>query len=83
MREDGTTLPGWIRFYVTAYYPACVRHFWHERLPFKVAWWLPQKVALFAFIRVYGVLGECTDDYIRVYDAWTAKSHPPDPPTEL
>lgn len=75
--DEGTTLRGWIRFYVTCYYPARLRWFWHETLPFTLASWLPRKLALFAFIRVYGVLGECTPDYIRVCGLWTAQSHRP------
>jgi hypothetical protein len=41
-----------------------------ERLAWWVAWQLPRRVALFAFVRVYAVLGECGPDYARVYDAW-------------
>lgn len=41
-----------------------------ETLAWRIAWMLPLKVALFAFVRVYAVLGGCGDDYARAYNAW-------------
>jgi hypothetical protein len=49
---------------------ARVRYFVHETLPWAVAGWLPRKIALFAFIRVYAGMGDCGPDYKRAYDAW-------------
>ncbi len=50
---------------------AAVAAYWyHERLPWLVAWALPRKVALLAFVRVYAVLGECGDDYEQAYRRW-------------
>ena len=44
---------------------------WCRTRPEKIAWWLawklPRRVALYAFVRVYGVLGECGPDYEPVY----------------
>jgi hypothetical protein len=50
-----------------------VRYFWRESLPWAIAMRLPRRVALFAFVRVYAVIGECGPDYKRVYDAWESK----------
>lgn len=47
-----------------------VWYWWTERLPWFIALRLPRKVALLAFVRVYGVLGECGPDYDRVYTEW-------------
>lgn len=53
----------------------CVR-LWCREWPEKVAWWLawrlPRKVALLAFVRVYAVLGECGPDYERAHKRWEA-----------
>ena len=49
---------------------ARVRWWFSETLPWWIAWRLPRKVALLAFVRVYGVLGECGPDYKAAYDAW-------------
>jgi hypothetical protein len=44
---------------------------WREALPMWVAWHLPHKVALWAFIRVYAKDGQSPGpEYSRVYDAW-------------
>lgn len=49
---------------------------WLETRPDVWAWWLawklPRKVALYAFVRVYGVLGDCGPDYEYAYKAWEA-----------
>lgn len=41
-----------------------------DRFAWQVAWWLPKKVALYAFVRVYGKWGECGPEYDAVYKAW-------------
>ena len=41
-----------------------------ERCQWRLAWLLPRKVALFAFVRVYGCTGHCGPDYAPTYDAW-------------
>ena len=51
-------------------YPARLRWYWHETLPRKIACWLPRKVALLAFIRVYAVTGECGPEFSVICDAW-------------
>ena len=39
-----------------------------------IAWHLPRKVALWAFIRVYAKDGEAPGpDYKRIYDAWEVR----------
>lgn len=67
---EGTTAAGWVRFYVTFWWPARVRWFVRESLPWALAYLLPRKVALLAFVRVYSVLGECGEDFKPVYDLW-------------
>lgn len=57
---------------LTWLWPHQARYWFRERLPFRLAWWLPRKVAYFAFIRVYAVLGECGDEYIAACRAWEA-----------
>ena len=55
----------------------CLRVWWRG-LPDRVTWWLawklPRKVALYAFVRVYGAWGECGPDYDHVYRAWESAS---------
>ena len=41
-----------------------------EKLAWKAAWMLPRKVALFAFVRVYGAWGHCGPDFEPVYKTW-------------
>jgi len=45
--------------------------------PERVAWWLtermPPKIALYCFIRVYGILGECGPEFDYICKAWEAK----------
>ena len=45
---------------------------WQDRLAWRITYLLPRRVALFAFIRVYSVVGEASEEYGRVYDAWMA-----------
>jgi len=49
---------------------------WFRERPEKIAWWLayrlPRKVALLAFVRVYATLGECGKDYELAYRNWGA-----------
>ena len=53
---------------------AWAHNFWHDKLPMWVAWMLPRKVALWAFIRVYALDGNCPgEEYRRVYAAWEAQ----------
>jgi hypothetical protein len=47
-----------------------LRYFCTETLPWWVAFHLPRKVALFAFIRVYGVLGICGPEFEAAYAEW-------------
>lgn len=62
----------WFRMRLACWYGP---HDWlRERLPWWIAFHLPRKVALFAFVRVYGVIGECGPDYARVYAAWERRS---------
>lgn len=48
----------WVRYRI-----ARVRYFLREALPFAIALRLPRRIALFAFIRVYGALGYCGPDF--------------------
>ena len=42
-----------------------------EATPRQLAWMLPRRVALWAFIRVYAADGEAPGpEYSRCYDAW-------------
>ena len=50
-----------------------LRYWWHraiERTQWKIAWLIPRKIALYVFVRVYAVTGDCGPDYDRVYKAW-------------
>lgn len=52
-------------------FSASVQRWWTDTLPMKCAWWLPRKVALWAFIRVYSCTGDAPGpDYGNAYDAW-------------
>jgi hypothetical protein len=59
------------------YFWFCIRLWFRER-PEKIAWWLayklPRKVALMAFVRVCAGTGENPDDitYAKSYKAWEA-----------
>lgn len=44
---------------------------WWRDWPMRIAWWLPRRVALWAFIRVYVADGSAPGpEYIRAYDFW-------------
>ena len=47
---------------------------WREDLPMRLAWMLPRKVALWAFIRVMAATGDNPADitYDSAYKAWEA-----------
>lgn len=49
---------------------------WLKERPDKLAWFiaykLPRKIALYAFVRVYATLGTCNNDYTQAYDNWKA-----------
>ncbi len=50
-----------------------IRTWWHrlpDRLAWKCAWWLPRRVALLAFVRVYSAWGELGPDYDPVCRSW-------------
>lgn len=52
----------------------CVwRHFWREAVPLRIAWLLPKRVALLAFIRVYSVIGRVGPDFDVVCNEWRLK----------
>ena len=57
------------------YWWYCVR-LWFRGLPEKIAWWLayqlPRRVAILAFVRVYAVLGKCGPDYDQAYRRFEA-----------
>lgn len=45
--------------------------FSREGFPMWLAWALPRRIALWAFIRVYAADGHSPGpEYVRVYDAW-------------
>jgi hypothetical protein len=46
------------------------RHLEADAICRRVAFWLPRRLALWAFIRVYAAWGECGPDYPEVYSAW-------------
>lgn len=50
-----------------------LHHWWHDVLPWWIAWKLPPRVALFAFVRVYGIIGDIGPDYRTIYRMWEEK----------
>jgi hypothetical protein len=44
-----------------------------DRLQWKIAWLIPNKIALYVFVRVYAITGRCDSDYDLVYDTWVEK----------
>ena len=56
--------------FVVRYRVAHARYLLTDRLPWALAWFLPRKVALYAFVRVYSTLGTCGDDYTQAYARW-------------
>lgn len=46
------------------------RHFQADDLRRRIAWWIPRKIALWVFVRVYACIGEVGPDYDRVYHTW-------------
>ena len=54
-------------------YPHQIKYWFTEKLPWKIALLLPPKVAFFAFIRVYGIRGDCTKEYITTCNMWEEK----------
>lgn len=52
-----------------------LRHWFTNTLPWDIAWALPRKVALMAFVRVYVAASDGNgphDEYVRVYKSWEA-----------
>lgn len=52
-----------------------VRRFFYGKVSLKLACWLPKRVAMWAFIRVHGLSGDCPgEDYSKAYtvalDKW-------------
>jgi len=61
----------WFKLKLKLYYEPI--HWWHEKLPWWIALRIPPKIALFTYIRVYGILGECGPEYRLVHDLWEHK----------
>jgi hypothetical protein len=62
------------RIWTKGWGPVCWWHwFSHEGFPQWVAWALPRRIALWAFIRVHAADGNAPgQEYVRVYNAWEA-----------
>ena len=59
------------RLYTRGWGPSGWWRWVKESAPMWAAFWLPRRVALWAFIRVYAADGEGPGpEYSRVYDAW-------------
>jgi len=76
-----TPREGTVRFWfgyrwwkLTTYGPARLRYRLKHDLPWWIACKLPRKVALMAFVRVFGILGDCPPIYSEIYRAWEAQS---------
>lgn len=53
------------------YYWHIQRHLTVDAVQWRLAWWVPRKIALYVFIRVYACTGDGPDDsYSRIYKAW-------------
>lgn len=45
--------------------------------PMKIAWWLPRKIAYWAFIRVYAFgVDSPSREFAQICDAWEKKVRP-------
>jgi len=49
-----------------------VKHFFRETLPWKIAYLLPRKIALLAFVRVSATQDAPTEFYSNAYKAFEA-----------
>lgn len=59
------------------------RHETADKLRWKIAWMLPRRIALLAFVRVYAQSGDAPGpEYERAYKEWEAggRRTPPCPP---
>lgn len=59
---------------LTVMTPARVRWYFSETVPRLVAMRLPKRVAYWAFIRVYAVLGDCGPEFQRVCNEWERRN---------
>jgi hypothetical protein len=48
------------------------KHLWNE-LAWTLAWWIPARVSLYAFVRVHSMLDYCPESYGAAYAAFVAK----------
>lgn len=55
------------------YQIAQIKYFLTETVPWKIAWLLPPRIALFAFVRVFAIREDCPDAYSETYNMWTEK----------
>ena len=61
----------WQKFLIRFDWPIYRVRRWFTDIPMKLAWMLPRKVALWAFIRVYACDGDGPGpEYSQKYDAW-------------
>lgn len=61
-------MPYWLRYKIAQF-----KYFFSETLPWKIAWWLPSKIALYCFVRVFSIRGDCPPDYVVTYEMWATK----------
>jgi hypothetical protein len=46
---------------------------WFRKIPMRIAFILPPKIALWCFTRVVAIRGDAPDWYKETYDAWVVK----------
>lgn len=46
---------------------------WPEKVLLKFVWMIPPKIALWCFVRVVSLRGDCPDWYKETYDAFKLK----------
>lgn len=49
---------------------ARLENWYHYTLPWTIAWLLPRKVALYCFVRVFSIRGDCPPEYSETYKMW-------------
>jgi hypothetical protein len=81
MSPEPGTVAFWFgyRWFLIRHKVAYVRREW----PWWLAMRLPRRVALMAFIRVYGVIGRCDDNFGEICDEWERRSAGGKPPTPV
>lgn len=59
-------------YYIWLIKMKCYYYYKHE-IPWIISGWIPKKIMLLIFVRVYGIMGECGPEFDYITKSWERK----------